>query len=338
MSVRHEGAVVIAEIGVNHNGSLQLAKELVNHCAEAGADYAKFQTFSATKLATRAAQVAPYQQESDAGERQVNLLSPLELSYADFDQLVSHCDSQGIGFLTTAHDMVSAKFVLDLKSDYIKVASGDVTNYPFLQLVAQENGHVLLSTGASRAGEVQAAVEALEDNGLRRSQVTVMQCTTEYPAPEQEANLRAMLAMGEDLGTAIGFSDHTAGKTIALAAVALGATVLEKHITLDRTMDGPDHAASLEPSEFAELVASIRRVEASLGAREKVVTESEDKNRDLIRKSVVALRPIKAGDVFSTENIGVMRPGTGTSPMVWPDLIGRVSPRSYLPEEMIDFP
>jgi|AntAceMinimDraft_12_1070368.scaffolds.fasta_scaffold41974_2 N,N'-diacetyllegionaminate synthase len=328
--------VVIAEIGVNHNGSLALAKELVIRCVESGADYAKFQTFIAKNLASENAPVANYQKKSFVGERQVDLLSSLELSESDFEGLVAHCATVGIGFLTTAHDLGSAVFVMGLGSDFIKVPSGDVTNYPFLRLVATQRTPVLLSTGASRADEVFQAIEVLESEGLSRSQITVMQCTTEYPAPLEEANLLAMVEMGKEWGVSVGYSDHTSGQDAAIAAVALGATVIEKHITLDRDMEGPDHAASLEPAEFAEMVTAIRQVEKALGSNAKGVTSAEEHNRDVIRKSIVARTHIEVGEPFSEENLGVMRPGTGLSPMHWPQLIGQVAKRSYGPSEMIE--
>ncbi len=330
--------VVIAEIGVNHNGSLELAKELVTRCFEAGADYAKFQTFIAKDLASENAPVANYQKKSFAGEHQVDLLSSLELSDSDFEALVAHCATVGIGFLTTAHDLGSAVFVMGLGSDFIKVPSGDVTNYPFLRLVAMQRTPVLLSTGASRADEVLQAIEVLESGGLSRSEITVMQCTTDYPAPLEEANLLAMVEMGKDWGVSVGYSDHTAGHEAAIAAVALGATVIEKHITIDRDMDGPDHAASLEPTEFSEMVIAIRRVEKAVGGPAKVVTSAEEHNRDVIRKSIVATARIDVGEPFSAENIGVIRPGNGLSPMHWPKLIGQLANRSYSPNEMIELP
>ena len=336
MDEKKQSVVVIAEIGVNHNGSLELAKELVTRCVETGADYAKFQTFAAVNLASENAPLASYQKNSFTGERQIDLLSTLELYEADFEELVAHCATEGIGFLTTAHDLGSAPFVMGLQSDFVKVPSGDVTNYPFLRLVAEQQTAVLLSTGASRAEEVLQALEVLESGGLSRSEITVMQCTTEYPAPPEEANLLAMVEMGKEWGVSVGYSDHTSGRDLAVAAVALGATVIEKHITLDRHMEGPDHAASLEPGEFSEMVAAIRTVEKARGGKAKSVTRAEEHNRDVVRKSIVARHRIEAGDVFSEENLGVMRPGSGLSPMRWPQVIGQVAHRSYGPNEMIE--
>jgi len=306
-----QSTVIIAEIGVNHNGSLDTAKQLVRACAEAGADYAKFQTFSAKALASREAPVADYQAVGFAGRNQQDLLGELELSESDFGQLVQECDAAHIGFLTTAHDLPSARFVFELGLDFIKVPSGDVTNYPFLRLAGSQGKRILLSTGASTANEVGQALGVLESTGLPREKITVMQCTTEYPAPSDEANLQAMLTMGSDFGVAIGFSDHTLGLEATIAAVAMGATVIEKHITLDRAMRGPDHAASLEPHDFGDLVAGVRHIEVLKGKSEKFVTSAESKNRSVIRKSIVAAKPILEGEVFSEANLTVMRPGSG---------------------------
>lgn len=327
--------IVIAEIGVNHNGSLKLAKELIDQCAVAGADYAKFQTFTATDLASADAKSAGYQRRAGAGDRQIDLLTELELTQFEFRELVQFCSDRGIGFLTTAHDLPSARFVIGLQSDYLKVPSGDVTNLPLLRLFSQQRTPVLLSTGASEAMEVSRAVEVLQSGGLRRSQITVMQCTSEYPAPFAEANLQAMVSMGRDLGVPIGYSDHTDGVNTALAAVALGATVIEKHITLDRTMPGPDHRASLEPREFQEMVIGIHQVTAAMGSGTKTVVDSERHNRMLIRKSIVAAVPISAGEVFSEKNLCVMRPGGGLSPMRWESVLGQQAERDYGVHEMI---
>jgi len=329
---------VIAEIGVNHNGSLSTAKELVRHCFDAGADYAKFQTFEATQLASKVAPVARYQKSSFEGDRQVDLLSSLQLSESDFEDLSAHCAGVGIGFLTTAHDANSASFVFGLDLDFIKVASGDVTNYPFLTKVGQQRANVLLSTGASRAEEVLSAIKVLESSGLPRSKITVLQCTTEYPAPIEQANLRAMVEMGKKWGVAVGYSDHTLGQDAAVAAVALGASVIEKHITLDKNMPGPDHAASLEPHEFERMVRSIRNVELAFGHNKKEVTSAETLNRHVVRKSIVATSTIKKGEIFVEENLGVMRPGDGLSPMRLPDLIGQRAHKTYLPQQQIELP
>ena len=337
-SSSHRRVIVIAEIGVNHNGSLDTAKKLVDVCSDAGADYAKFQTFRASELASADAPLAEYQRNSFGGQRQRDLLASLEFSEQQFLELAAYCREKEIGFLTTAHDFASARFVMGLRSDFIKVPSGDVTNYPFLCLVAEQGTPVLLSTGASASEEVGEAIQVLESGGLPRSLVTVLQCTTEYPAPLHETNLLAMVEMGKNWGVAIGFSDHTEGQDAAVAAVALGASVLEKHITLDRSMPGPDHAASLEPVEFAELVRRVRLTEELRGKPEKMVTPSEGKNRDIIRKSIVAGDHIRQGEVLSKDNLRITRPGAGLSPMRWPDVLGSRAHRSYVPGEMIESP
>ncbi len=331
-------AIIIAEIGVNHNGDTEIAKELIRVAKHAGADYAKFQTFSSEDLVTADAEVARYQEPAAQGMSQQALLRGLELSQDEFISLRSFCDDTGIGFLTTAHDFASLGFVLGLGLDFIKVASGDLTNRPFLERIAQENTEILLSTGMGHFDEVVHAVEVLEDAGLPREKVVVLQCTTNYPAPLEEANLLAMVAMAEQLAIRVGYSDHTTGNEASLAAVALGAEVIEKHLTLDRAMQGPDHPASEEPEGFAHLVGAIRCVEKALGSAEKSPTPSETPNRDVVRKSLVALRPIAPGDEFSPENVGVMRPGTGISPMRWHDVMGLRSSRQFSANEMIEIP
>ena len=338
MNSAAERVLVIAEIGVNHNGSLEVAKKLVEQAANAGADYAKFQTFTARKVASADASVAEYQKVKFSGDKQIELLEKLELRHSEFRELADYCQVFGLGILTTAHDLQSAEFVLGLSSDFIKVPSGDVTNLPFLRLVGASGTPVLLSTGASQQAEVEQAILALDGAGLERANLTVMQCTTEYPAPSNEANLRAMVSMGERWGVNIGYSDHTQGYATTLAAVALGARVIEKHLTLDRNMDGPDHAASLEPQEFLQMVSAIREVESAFGSGRKIVSESEAPNREHIRKSIVAIAPIAAGELMTEENIGVMRPGDGVSPMLWDNVIGHAAPKSYSTHDMVELP
>jgi N-acetylneuraminate synthase len=330
--------VVIAEIGVNHNGDLGIAKSLILAAQSAGANYAKFQTFSAADLVTETAPVAEYQEKAAGELTQREMLSDLELSHPDFSELRDFCGATGIGFLTTAHDFASLDFVLGLGLDFIKVPSGDLTNLPFLERIAQEAIPVILSTGMGYLDEVEGALGVLERSGLPRPMVTVLQCTTNYPAPLEEANLRAMVSMGERLGVKVGYSDHTEGSAASIAAVALGATVIEKHLTLDRSMPGPDHSASANPEEFARMVASIRAVESAMGSPKKAPTTSEAPNRDIVRKSLVALGPISSGEVFSVDNVGVKRPGTGLSPMMWHEVLGLVAPRDFNSDEFIELP
>jgi N,N'-diacetyllegionaminate synthase len=330
--------VVIAEIGVNHNGDVAAAKQLISAARDAGADYAKFQTFSADDLVTADAAVATYQQPAAGGGTQQDMLRSLELTHDDFRELKAFCQSLGIGFLTTAHDFRSLDFVLGLDLDYIKIPSGDLTNRPLLERVAAEGTKIILSTGMGSFDEVAQAVEVLEHSGLNREMVTVLQCTTNYPAPLEEANLSAMVSMGEQLAVGIGYSDHTDGNDTSVAAVALGARIIEKHLTLDRSLPGPDHAASANPSEFAAMVRSIRAVEKALGSDVKAPGPTETPNRDIVRKSLVALMPIGTGDDFTSENIGVKRPGTGISPMRWHEVVGTTAHRDFQVDELIELP
>jgi len=336
--VNLEPVVVIAEIGVNHNGSLALAQQLVRDFAAAGADYAKFQTFRAGELASRDAQLAEYQKNNSDYGSQFALLKTLELTDSDFLSLQKTCGDRGVGFLSTAHDSESAEFLFGLGLDYIKVPSGDLTNVRFLELVATQSTPVLLSTGMATMAEVQVALEVLESGGLPRDMVTVLQCTTNYPAPVDEANLRAMVTMGVEFGVSVGYSDHTIGVDASLAAVALGASVIEKHVTLDTTMPGPDHAASMEPDEFRALVRSIRLVESALGSPQKGPTASEEAQRAVVRKSIVASRQILAGERFTEANVTLKRPGTGISAAHWYDVLGTTAHKGYELDDMVEVP
>lgn len=329
-------AIVIAEIGVNHNGDLDIARELVLAARDAGADYAKFQTFRAEELVTPEAGVADYQRVSVGEISQRDMLTSLQLSHQDFRDLKSFCETAGIGFLTTAHDFESMEFVFGLNLDFIKVPSGDLTNRPFLESVGKQGTPILLSTGMGTYKEVEDALEVLEGVGLDRDQVTVLQCTTNYPAPLEEANVLAMVEMGKRLSVPVGYSDHTSGSEAALAAVALGARVIEKHFTLDKSLPGPDHAASADIAELQGLVQRIRSLEIALGSPEKNPSPTEAPNRLVVRKSLVALRSIQRGEIFSSQNVGVKRPGTGISPMLWHDVIGTVAHRSFSADDLIE--
>lgn len=328
--------IVIAEIGVNHSGSIDLAKVLIEHAHAAGADYAKFQTFKSESLASSDAPLAGYQQASSRHVSQQALLKQFELSEADFIGLQRHASQVGIGFLTTGHDQESAEFVLGMKLDFVKIPSGDITNLPFLERVARAGQPVLLSTGMATYDEVEAAVRVLTSAGLSKEDVTVMQCTTDYPAPVEDANLRAMVTMGEQLAVPIGYSDHTLGHVTTVAAVALGARVVEKHLTSDKTLPGPDHRASLEPNEFKAMVDSIRTVEVSLGNGVKDTQPSEALNRNVVRKSIVAKAFIPQGKRFREEDLGIMRPGFGLSPMMWHEVVGKVAAHDFYPDEPIE--
>lgn len=329
--------LVIAEAGVNHNGDLELAKQLIDAAAEAGADWVKFQTFSADRLVTTEAKKAHYQAESTAAdESQHAMLRGLELTRAMHETLIAHCKLRGIRFFSTAFDTESLDLLVDLGLESFKVPSGEITNLPYLRHVGRYGKSVILSTGMSTLGDIEAALDVLENAGTPRAKITVLHCNTEYPTPMRDVNLRAMITIREAFGVAVGYSDHTLGIEIATAAVALGATVIEKHFTLDRALPGPDHKASLEPDELKAMVRAIRNIELALGDGIKRVSPSELKNRPIGRKSIVAARPIARGERFSAANLTTKRPGTGLSPMRWDELLGREASRSYERDDAID--
>jgi N,N'-diacetyllegionaminate synthase len=329
--------LVIAEAGVNHNGDLQLARQLVAQAAAAGADLVKFQSFVASRNITASAPKADYQVASTGGgESQLDMVRKLELSRRDHELLVDECRRHGIGFFSTAFDAESFDLLLSLGAQRVKIPSGEITNLPLLRRFAGSGLPVLLSTGMATLGEIEQAIEVLEAGGTSRSRITVLHCTTEYPAPVDEVNLRAMASMRAAFGVEVGYSDHTPGIEISVAAVALGATVIEKHFTLDRNLPGPDHQASLEPAQFRAMVDAIRNVEKALGDGIKRPTPSELRNRPIARKSIVASRPIRAGEIFSTDNLAVKRPGTGMSPMRWDEIVGRPAKRDFHTDEMIE--
>ena len=329
--------LIIAEAGVNHNGDIHMAKELIDAAADAGADLVKFQTFSADRLVTAYAKKADYQNlTTDAAESQHQMLRRLELDAGMHHTLMAHCAARGIGFFSTGFDIESVNLLVSLGQDHFKIPSGEITNLPYLRHIGALGRRILVSTGMATLGEVEAAVEVLEAAGTARANMVVLHCTTEYPTPMGEVNLRAMQSMGNALGVAVGYSDHTVGIEVSVAAVALGAQVIEKHFTLDRNLPGPDHKASLEPAELAAMVKAIRNVEVALGDGIKRPTSSEIKNRPIVRKSLVAIRPIARGDVFGENNMAVKRPGTGLSPMRWDEVLGRQAQRNYAADEQID--
>ena len=329
--------LIIAEAGVNHNGDLQLANQLIDAAAEAGADVVKFQTFQADQLATTKAAKASYQQQAtDKIENQQAMLRRLELTFDQHQQLISYCHDSNIEFLSTAFDDPSIDLLSKLNLKRFKIPSGEITNLPYLRRLGGLGKPLILSTGMANLGEIEAALAVLETAGTNRAQITVLHCTTEYPAPMAEVNLRAMQTIGQAFGVAVGYSDHTAGIEVPIAAVALGATVIEKHITLDQNLPGPDHKASLEPKEFAAMVRAIRNIEQALGDGIKRPTASEAANLQVVRKSLVASRAISIGELFSVANITAKRPGTGISPMRWDELISRPSPRAFAPDELIE--
>lgn len=329
--------LIIAEAGVNHNGDLVLAKQLIDVAADAGADLVKFQTFNADRLVTRKAKKADYQSvNAETHESQHQMLSRLELSENMHHELIAYSAMRKIGFLSTGFDIESVNFLSGLGVNHFKVPSGEITNLPYLRHIGQFGNSVIMSTGMATMGEIEAAIDVLEQAGTCRSLVTVLHCTTEYPTPMAEVNLRSMLSIQRAFGVAVGYSDHTAGIEVAIAAAALGATVIEKHFTLDKNLPGPDHKASLEPGELKDMVSAIRHVEIALGNGIKRVTPSEASNKFVARKSLVAKTAIKYGELFTTDNVTVKRPGTGISPMRWDEVIGRVALRDFAADELLE--
>ena len=326
--------LVIAEAGVNHNGSLETAKELIKTAKECGADIVKFQTAKLDSLVSKSAQMAEYQKENIGKEEsQKDMLSKLLLPYEDFVILADYCKEVGIEFLSTPFDIDSIRFLNDMQ-DIWKVPSGEITNYPYLVEVAKTGKEIILSTGMCTMEEVDAALEVLKENGAEK--ITLLHCTTNYPTPMEDVNLNAMLTLKEHCGYEVGYSDHTKGIEVPIAAVALGAKVIEKHFTLDRNMEGPDHKASLEPDELKAMVDAIRNIEAAMGNGKKVPSESEKANIAVARKSIIASRDIKAGEVFSEENLTTKRPGNGISPMKWTEVLGAKAIRDFKEDELIE--
>jgi N,N'-diacetyllegionaminate synthase len=329
--------IIIAEAGVNHNGDLELAKRLITAAKMAGADIVKFQTFKATNLVTKAASKAAYQAvATGSDESQFEMVKKLELSKSDHEILIEVCRRQGIEFFSTAFDAASFDMLYELGVRQVKIPSGELTNLPLLRYITRLGLPVLLSTGMANLGEIEAAISVIEEAGTPRSLITVLHCTTEYPTPMTDVNLMAMLSMKSALGVQVGYSDHTAGIEIPVAAVALGAKVIEKHFTLDRNLPGPDHQASLEPQELKAMVDAIRNIERALGDGIKRPSVSELKNKPIARKSLVAVDNIRTGEVFSADNVGTKRPGTGISPMLWDDVMGKVAKRDFSIDELIE--
>lgn len=328
--------LIIAEAGVNHNGEIELAKKLIDAAVEAGADVVKFQTFTAKSLVTSDARKANYQINDIQNETQYEMLSRLELSLNAHKELFEYCANSGIEFFSTAFDIESLMFLEELGTKRIKIPSGEITNYPYLIKAASFNKPIILSTGMSSMSEIEAALGTLEKGGSKRDQITVLHCTSSYPAPMRDINLSAMLTIKNHLNVNVGYSDHSAGIEIPIAAVVMGARIIEKHFTLDRKLPGPDHKASLEPNELREMIKSIRNIEIAIGSGEKKITESERDNILVVRKSIVATTRILQGEVFSELNITTKRPGTGINPMNWLDVIGKEAKRDFDPEEFIE--
>lgn len=330
--------LIIAEAGVNHNGDIAKAKALIDKGAEAGVDYVKFQTFKAANLVTKQAKRAAYQDKNTQNnDSQYEMLKKLELSQAVHQELIDYCAKKGVQFLSTGFDIESLEFLARLGITIAKVPSGEITNLPYLRKVAALFPEVILSTGMATIIEIKDAVKVLTDNGVNKDKITVLHCNTEYPTPMEDVNLRAMLHIQQEVGIAIGYSDHTLGIEVPIAAVALGATVIEKHFTLDKTLPGPDHKASLEPEELKAMVMAIRNIEKAVGGSGlKEVSTSEAKNKPIARKSIVASKSIKKGDFFTEENITVKRPGMGISPMQWDEIVGKMAKKDFEEDDLIE--
>ena len=325
---------IIAEAGVNHNGEIKIAYELCDAAKGTGVDAIKFQIFDPDKLVTKTAKKAKYQEKNDRlSDTQYEMLKRLALSNEEFRKIANHCNDIGIKFMATAFDEDSLDFLYSLGVDVIKVPSGEITNLPYLIKISKLWNKIIMSTGMASFEEIKCAYNVLSKYGAT---VTVLHCTSEYPAPFETVNLKAMQSLGHSLGTEYGYSDHTRGIEVPIASVALGASVVEKHFTLDKTMEGPDHKASLEPQELQAMVKAIKNVEISLGTEEKIINDCEMSNRLVVRKSIVAKKPIKKGELFNEDNLAIKRPGTGISPMRWFDVIGQRAIRDFDKDELIE--
>lgn len=329
--------VIIAEAGVNHNGSFEMACRLADEAKRAGADYVKFQTGIPENVISVRAEQAEYQKHNTGtSESQLDMVRKIMLRPDDFKPLKEYCDSIGIRFLSTPFDLDSIDILKPLEMDLWKIPSGEITNLPYLRKIASMGQPVVMSTGMSRLGEVDDAVGVLLDGGLTLDMITLLHCNTEYPTPYTDVNLRAMLTLRDAIGCRVGYSDHTLGIEVPVAAVAMGAEVIEKHFTLDKTLPGPDHVASLEPAELKAMVSAIRHTEAALGSGRKDVSPSERKNIAIARKSIIAARPISKGERLGPDNLTVKRPGNGLSPMLWDMVAGLEAPRDFEADELIE--
>jgi N,N'-diacetyllegionaminate synthase len=329
--------LIIAEAGVNHNGSIDLAKQLVNVAVNSGVDIVKFQTFKTENLVSSSAKKADYQIQNTSNEleSQFDMIKKLELDIAAHNILIEYCQDRNIKFLSSAFDLDSIDVLVQLGIDIFKIPSGEIDNLPYLCKIGSYNKQVILSTGMSTLSDIEKALEILTNAGTDKEKITILHCNTEYPTPMEDVNLNAMLTIKEAFKLPVGYSDHTLGIEVPIAAVAMGATVIEKHFTLDKNMEGPDHKASLEPDELKAMVTAIRNVEQALGDGVKRLSNSEAKNKPIARKSIVAKADIKVGDVLSETNITVKRPGNGISPLEWDNIIGTIATKDYLPDELI---
>lgn len=331
--------LIIAEAGVNHNGSLENAFKLIDAAVDAGVDYVKFQTFKSENLVSKSAKKADYQIQNtgNSTDSQYEMLKKLELSHENHELLIDYCKQKNIHFFSTAFDLDSLQYLKQIGLDLVKIPSGEITNLPYLRKAAQLFNKVILSTGMCTMEDIQAAINVFLTENISKENITILHCNTEYPTPMNDVNLKAMLSIQKEFGTTVGYSDHTLGIEVAVAAVALGASVIEKHFTLDNTMEGPDHAASLEPHELKEMVKAIRNIEQAIsGDGIKKPSESEMKNIEIARKSIVASTSISKGEIFTEENLTIKRPGTGISPMKWNEVIGKFAQKDYLTDDLIE--
>lgn len=328
--------LIIAEAGVNHNGDIRLAKDMIDIAKEAGVDIVKFQTFKSENLVTKNAVMASYQIENTGEEdSQLAMLRKLELKESDFKELQDYCKNKNIKFFSTGFDLESLAFLKTLNMGLWKIPSGEITNLPYLEFIGKCNEQVILSTGMANMDEIEAAIKVLIQSGTEKKKISVLHCNTDYPTRFEDVHLNVLKTMREKLGVEIGYSDHTAGVEVSVASVALGATVIEKHFTLDKELPGPDHKASLDPQELKTLVAQIRNIEKAMGRFEKIPSEREAKNIKIARKSIVAKKAIKSGDVFTAENLTTKRPGSGINPMKWYEILGTVAQKDYQEDDLI---
>lgn len=328
--------IIIAEAGVNHNGDMKIARQLIDKAAAAGVDYVKFQTFKADKLVKKDAEKAAYQAIStDQSETQYEMLKRLELTNEQHLELIEYCKEKKVTFLSTGFDSESIDFLVNIGIDLIKIPSGEITNLPLLRQIAHYNKNVILSSGMATMKDIDNALEVLKKAGQDKDKITLLHCTTQYPTPFAEVNLNAMEAIKNHTGLQVGYSDHTLGIEVPIAAVALGATVIEKHFTLDKTMPGPDHAASLDPDELLKMVSCIRNIEVAMGEGVKKPSPSEIENMVVARKSIVAACNIAKGEMFTEYNLTVKRPGNGISPMKWDEVVGTIAQKDFLTDELI---
>jgi len=334
----NKSVLIIAEAGVNHNGDINLAKQLIEVAADAKADYVKFQTFKSEKVVSVLAKTANYQKQNlkSDSESQIEMIRKYELNIDAHKELIKHCEKHNIKFSSTAFDLESIDLLHSFNLDFWKIPSGEITNLPYLRKIGELNQKIILSSGMCSLGDIESALKILTESGTTKEKITILHCNTQYPTPYSDANIKAMQTIKSAFNVNVGFSDHTLGIEVPIAAVAMGATVIEKHFTLDKNLEGPDHKASLEPNELKSMVTSIRNIEKSLGNGIKCLTASEAENIHIARKSIVASKPIKKGEHFTPENLTIKRPGSGLSPFEWDSIMGKTAIRDFATDELIE--